>query len=135
MYPKGLVQIPTMTVSPGHTYTADVATNAGVYTLMLTDNNTGSTFTAPPQTSKRAQNASIEWIMEGPGNGLLTDFGNIGFTSASGTINGQTATVGSFGAAADAITMVSKKKKNVVTVRAAPAGLSDGSFGVNWQHA
>src|SRR6478672_899782 len=36
MYPKGLVQIP-MTVTPGHSYTADVATTGnGVYTLSLT---------------------------------------------------------------------------------------------------
>jgi len=131
MYPKGLVQIP-MTVQPGDTFTADVRTDgSGVYTLTLTDATTGVTFTAPPQTNANAQNASVEWIMEGPSNGSLTDFGSLGFTGATATINGKTGSVGSFGTAADAITMVGKKG----VIRAQPFGLSNDAFGVNWLHA
>jgi hypothetical protein len=133
MYPKGLVQIPltALTVAPNHTYTAEVSTTGnGTYTLTLTDVTAGQSFTAPPQVNANAKNASVEWIMEGPSNGTLTDFGSLGFTSANATINGKTSTVQGFGNAADAITMVGKRN----VTRAQPFGLSGDAFGVQWLH-
>src|SRR4051794_29221141 len=65
MYPKSLVQIPLITVHPADIFTADVqAGGSGIYTLTLTNTTTGASYTAPPQTSSNAQNASVEWIME-----------------------------------------------------------------------
>ena len=132
MYPKPLnfISIP---VNPGDSFTASVtATSSGSYLLKLTNNTTtaaNKTFQIT-QSSKKARNSSIEWVMEGPSSGLLTNFGTVNFTSASGTIGGQTKSVGDFGAAADPITMVTSQG----VTRAAPFGLSGPTFGVNWQH-
>jgi hypothetical protein len=66
--------------------------------------------------------------MEGPSSGLLTNFGSIGFTSASATIGGQPVAPSSSGA--QQITMVTTKG----TPRAVPSQASGTSFGVNWLH-
>lgn len=130
MYPKSLVKIAGIPVVAGHSYTGEVTAGAsGSYTLKLTDNSTGAKFQTV-QTSRKSRNASIEWIMEGPSSGLLTDFGSVSFSGASGTIGGTSAAVGSF-PSADPITMVTNQN----VVRAQPFGLSDGSFGVSWQHS
>ena len=130
MYPKSLVQIPTVGVHPGDSYTGEVTAGAGsTYTLRLTDNTTGDTFTTT-QSGGNTANASVEWIMEGPSNGTLTNFGTVPFTNGSASINGQTnasiATLRNL----SAITMVGKKN----LVRAQPNSLSRGSFSVTWLH-
>jgi Peptidase A4 family len=130
MYPKSLVQIP-MTVTPGHTYTGEVtSTNASTYTMKLTDNTTGATFQTT-QTSKKAKRTSVEWVMEGPSSGLLTNFSSVSFSQASATISGKTGTIASIGGA-DAITMVNSQG----LTRALPSALGTfgNSFSVAWKH-
>ena len=130
MYPKSLVQIP-MTVTAGHTYTGEVTSpNSSTYTLKLTDNSTGATFQTT-QTTRKAKRTSVEWVMEGPSSGLLTNFNSVGFSQASATISGKTGTIASFGTA-DAITMVNSQG----LTRAVPSALGTfgNSFSVAWKH-
>jgi peptidase A4-like protein len=136
MYPKPLNLINTVPVSPGNSFTATVTYSASTkgFTMTLRNNSTGNSFTTT-QISKKARRSSIEWVMEGPYNGLLTHFRTNGadtipFTSASGTISGVTGNLGSF-SNRDPITMVDQQG----TTRAVPTAVSGGtSFNVNWLH-
>ena len=128
MYPKSLVKL-SLPVVAGHSYTAEVTYTSGSFALSLTDNTTGTPVSAPPQASRKARRSSIEWVMEGPSNGLLTDFSTVSFTSASGTIGGVTGAVDSF-ANPDAITMVTRSG----LARATPGTASGGAFDVTWNH-
>lgn len=129
MYPKGLVQI-AVPVQPGHRYTGEVtALRGGSFRLGLRDGTTGAVFSTV-QSNRRARAASIEWIMEGPSNGLLSNFGSVAFSGASGTLGGLTAAVDGFANRAP-ITMVTGSG----TPRAIPSTASSGGFSVVWQHA
>jgi hypothetical protein len=127
MYPKSLVVIP-MTVTPGHTYTGEVTYTSGQYVMRLTDDTTGAPAFQTTQASRQEARSSVEWVMEGPSNGSLTNFGSVAFSAASATIAGQTGNLGSF-SGAQPITMVTKSG----APRAVPTAISGGtSFGVNW---
>jgi hypothetical protein len=128
MYPKNAVILP-MKVTPGHTYTGSVTYSGGLFTLSLTDNTTKVTNTEH-LSSKKAKRSSVEWILEGPSNGLLTDFGSDPFTAASATINGTTAGLTAFGSSAQSITMVNSSG----TVRAQPSSVSNNGFTDTWLH-
>lgn len=128
MYPLSTVVIPSITVNPGDSFTATVSYAAGTFTLTLVDNTTHVPFTTT-QTSSKAQRTSVEWIMEGPSHGNLTDFGSIGFTDATATIGGQTVTPSS--PSASPITMVT----NHGTDRAVPGLTGVNAFDVNWIHS
>jgi hypothetical protein len=131
MYPKGLVQL-SMAIHPGDVMTGSVtATAPASFTMTLTDKTSGATYTTTQTAKKVPARSSVEWIVEGPSNGLLSDFGTTPFSSSSATINGATGTVGSFGAAANPITMVT----STGAARATPSSVSGGSFSVTWQHA
>jgi hypothetical protein len=125
MYPKSLVTIP-MTVTAGHSYTGSVSYTSGGYVLTLIDNSNGQRFTTT-QNSKKARRSSVEWIMEGPSNGLLSNFGTVNFSGAAGTIGGQSVTASN----GQSITMVTSSGAS----RAVPSGASGGSFSVNWKHS
>lgn len=130
MYPQKTMVIASIAVHPGDAFTASVSYAAKGFAIALTDTTTGQSFRTT-QTSKKAQRTSVEWIMEGPSSGNLTDFGSIGFTGASATIGGQLVYPSS--ANADPITMVTNQQVD----RAVPSlvnGQPD-SFGVTWQHA
>jgi hypothetical protein len=128
MYPKSTVLIPSITVNPGDKFTATVSYGSAGFTMTLVDTTTGKSFSIT-QTSKRAKRSSVEWIMEGPSSGNLTDFGSVSFTSDSGTIGGLSVTPAS--SSADPITMVTKQG----TDRAVPSlSGSKGAFGVAWQN-
>jgi hypothetical protein len=127
MYPKSMVAL-KMTVKPGNTFTGSVTYNAGTFTLTLTDNTTGVT-DSERLSSNKAQRTSVEWIEEGPSNGLLSDFGSVPFSAASATINGKTGGLSSF-PTAQSITMES----NTGTVRAQPSAVSGNAFSVAWGH-
>jgi hypothetical protein len=134
MYPKPLAVIPTSAIQvvPGHSYTGEVTYTSGSFVMTLTDNSVaGSRPFRTTQSSKKAKRSSAEWVMEGPSGGLLTNFGTVGFTGASATVGGTAGTVGSFGAAAQSITMVDKSG----TTRAVPTAASGDAFGVNWFHS
>jgi hypothetical protein len=128
MYPKSLVQIP-ITVTAGDSFTGSVTYSSGGFSLTLTDNTTHQSYTTT-QSSKRARRTSVEWIMEGPSNGVLSNFGNVPFSSATATINGQATNPGASNA--NAITMVNGQG----TPRATPSGVTGGTaFSVSWNHA
>jgi hypothetical protein len=131
MYPKSLVMIGAVGVHPGDSFTAEVTYGgSGAFVLRLTDHTTGASFQTT-QTSKRAKRTSVEWVMEGPSSGLLTNFGSVGFSAASATISNLAGNLGSFGNA-QPITMVTKAG----VPRAVPSAVSGGtSFSVGWQHS
>lgn len=129
MYPKSTVEL-SMAVKPGDSFTGTVTYGGGdSFTLKLTNNTTHASFTTT-QTSKKAARSSVEWIMEGPSNGLLSDFRSVAFSGASAMISGQTGGLSSF-TAAQSITMVT----NSDVVRAQPSALSNSAFSVAWKHS
>lgn len=128
MYPKSLVTI-SMAVHPGNSFTGTVTYTGSSFTLKLTDNTTGASYSTV-QTAKSAARSSVEWVMEGPPTGLLSDFGSVPFSAASATINGQTAGLSSL-TGAQPITMVNSGG----TVRAQPTAVSANAFGVTWKHS
>jgi hypothetical protein len=135
MYPKGMVVLNMGPVSPGDSFTGSVAYSSQPggftgFTLTLTDTTTHVTKSVQ-QSSTKAPRTSVEWIMEGPSKGLLSDFGSpFGFTGSSATISGKTGGLSSF-TTAQPITMVS----STGTVRAQPSTVSSSAFGVTWKHA
>jgi hypothetical protein len=130
MYPKGTVVI-NQAVSPGDAMTGTVDyAGGGSFTLTLVDHTQNWTFTTT-QSSTNAQRSSVEWIVEGPSNGTLTDFGTLNFSTDSATINNTSDSLNRFGSAANAITMTTKKG----VVRAKPGTLgSGGAFADTWYH-
>jgi Peptidase A4 family len=129
MYPKSLVVVNLPGgVHPNDSYTAEVTYTSGSYVLRLTRNNSPTTFQTT-QVSKKARRTSVEWVMEGPSSGLLTNFASVTFSGLSATINGLTGNLGTFGNA-DPITMVN----NQGVPRAVPTPLSSSSFRVDWKH-
>jgi hypothetical protein len=127
MYPKSMVVL-KMTVKPGNTFTGSVTYNSGSFTLKLTDNTTRVT-DSEQLSSNKAQRTSVEWIEEGPSNGLLSDFGSEPFSAASATINGKTGGLSAF-PTAQSITMES----SAGTVKAQPSAVSSNAFSVAWDH-
>jgi hypothetical protein len=129
MYPKSLVQIP-MTIAPGNSITGTVTyAPSGGFTLTLTDNTTHASYTTT-QSSKKALRTSVEWIVEGPSSGTLSNFGTEPFSAAAATINGQSAPLSSLSGATP-ITMVSSQG----VTRATPSSVGKGgAFSVTWNH-
>ncbi len=92
MYPGDSVNISSLAISAGNSITASVVYSGGSFTLTLTDNTTGKSFTTQ-QSGSKLQRSSAEWIVEAPWSGgvlPLADFSTVAFTSASTTINGVT---------------------------------------------
>ena len=92
MYPGDSVNISSLAISAGNSITATVVYSGGSFTLTLTDNTTGKSFTTQ-QSGSTLQRSSAEWIVEAPWSGgvlPLADFSTVAFTSASTTINGVT---------------------------------------------
>lgn len=127
MYPKP-TQTVALAVHPGDSITATVSYAAGSFKMSLKDGTTGASFSTA-QASKKASRSSVEWIDEGPSNGLLSDFGSVTFSSASAAINGQTGSLGSF-AGAYPITM-----EVGGVIRAQPSAISGNAFTDSWQHS
>jgi Peptidase A4 family len=130
MYPKSLVVVNLPGgVHANDSFTAEVTyTGSSNYLLKLTKNNSPTASFQTTQFSRKARRTSVEWIMEGPSSGLLTNFSSVTFTGLSGTINGVTGNLGTL-ANVDPITMVT----NQGAVRALPSRLSDTSFRVDWK--
>jgi hypothetical protein len=131
MYPKSPVTI-SMAVHPGDSFTAKVSYSSGIFTITLSDNTTHATFTTR-QSSTKAARTSVEWIMEGPSNSGLTNFGTIPFGNAptgsdSATINGLSAPLSSF-PNPEQITMVNGSG----APRAVPSPLANSAFSVAWK--
>jgi hypothetical protein len=93
MYPAPAVSL-SLTVQPGDMVSATVASlGRGQFSLTLNDLTAGTSFTTT-QTSSRAKLASAEWVQEapsGPRGALpLANFGTIGFSGVTATVNGTT---------------------------------------------
>ena len=129
MFPKGAVFI-KKTVRANDAMSASVVANSSSsFTLTLVDTTQNWTFTTNQQASN-AQLGSAEAITEAPtarGSGIvpLSNFGTINYSGT--TANGQP--LGNLGP--EAITMVG----NGGVIKAAPGGISGGSFSVTWHHA
>jgi peptidase A4-like protein len=134
MYPKSLVQITSVSVQPGDHFTAEVTyTGGGNYAMTLNNATSGQSFSTT-QNSTKPVRSSLEWVMEGPSNGTLTNFGSVTFTGAQAAFNNAAlSNLGSFGAAADPITMVTKSG----IPRAVPTSplTSPDGFTVTWNHS
>lgn len=148
-YPNPMVQITSITVSPGDTISASVTYSPtdNTFTVSITDKT--QSWTSPPTTVSGATESSAEWIAEAPSSlgGVLplADFGRVNFglqytsvpatcyATISGVNNGVNSAIGSFGSAVQQITMGSIHGRTT-TVKAQPSGLSsDGtSFSVTW---
>lgn len=129
MYPAQ-TQVIDEPITAGDSMTGSVTYAASGFTMTLTDNTAGWTYQTT-QTSSKALRTSVEWIVEGPSNGTLTDFGTLSFSTDSATINGVSQSLDKFGTSANAITMTTKKG----VTRAAPGGLSrGGDFADTWYH-
>jgi hypothetical protein len=130
MYPKKLVVVNLPGgVHANDSFTAEVTYTSGSFLLKLTKSNSPAASFQTTQTAKRASRTSVEWVMEGPSNGLLTNFGSVSFTGLSASINNQSGNLGSF-SNADPITMVTSQG----APRAVPTLLSNTSFRVDWKH-
>ena len=118
------------TVAPGDHFNSTVSTDGkGNFALTLSDTTRGWSHTTSARL-KNAKLASAEIIAEAPSSSggvlPLSDFGTVGFTSAS--VNGALLTSSTPGI--DPITMASGS-----TVKAQPSSISNGSFSVAWKHS
>jgi peptidase A4-like protein len=93
MYPKGLVRITTMTISPGDQMNASVTYASGKFTLSITDTTKDQSFSIT-LSQKRAKRSSAEWVEEAPSSFFgvlpLAPFGTVQFSNAHATLNGIT---------------------------------------------
>jgi hypothetical protein len=96
MYPAFPVLISSVPISPGNsitasvTYTGIATDSVGTFTLSITNNTTGASFSTT-QTLITAQRSSAEWIEEAPSSGSvlpLADFQTVSFTGATTTVSG-----------------------------------------------
>jgi len=128
MFPRSAFRIAN-TVRAGDSLTATVvATSKKTFTLSLVNHSEGWAFSTQAR-QRKAKLVSAEAIAEAPsmrGAGIvpLANFGTINFSASA---NGQP--LGNFGP--EAVTMVG----NGGVVKAAPSGISGGSFSVFWHHA
>jgi hypothetical protein len=144
-YPAGSILISSVPVSPGNQMSAAVTYSGSEFTIKITNESTGKTYSKSSKVSG-AKRSSAEWIAEAPcctnrgGILPLADFGvvNLGadYTGISGT-NYATDTstsgpISDFGSSdIEEITMVSTRGVD----EAVPSGLTgDGtSFTVTWK--
>jgi len=143
-YPQGSVVISSLSVSPGNQISAEVSYSDSEFTIKITNENTGKSYSKSSKVSG-AKRSSAEWIAEAPcctsGGGILplSDFGTVylgaDYTGISGTNDAIDSTksgpISEFDSDVEKITMVSSKGKD----EAVPSALtSDGSsFDVVWK--
>jgi Peptidase A4 family len=143
-YPKGSVLISTVPVSPGNHISAEVVYSGSEFTVTITNETTGKSFSKSSRVSA-AKRSSAEWIAEAPcctrAGGILplADFGTVDFgedyTDVSGTNYATDSSVSgpinNFGTAVNEAIMVNG---STGADEAVPSSLtSDGtSFTVTW---
>jgi hypothetical protein len=142
-YPKGSVNISSITVAPGDQMSAAVTYSSSEFTITITNQTTGKTYSKSSKVNG-AKRTSAEWIAEAPcctrGGGILplSDFGTVylgedytGITSTNdATDSAVSGPINNFGTAVNESIMVSTKGAD----EAVPSSLSsDGSsFSVVW---
>jgi hypothetical protein len=94
------VTIPSLTVNPGDLMTGTVTVSGTTFTLTITDDTSGHSFSIPEVWSV-PQRSSAEWIVERPqvGGSLasLTNFGVASFSSATATTTGSPLSIQALG--------------------------------------
>jgi len=138
MYPAAPVNL-SLAIHPGDSMSAEVAASGSAFTLTITDNTTGQSFSTA-QTLSSAPRTSAEWVAEAPSSCNvffcsvlpLANFGSVNFSGSYATGNGHTGTIGDAAWSNDQIVMVTSSSQ----VKAQPSALSpDGmSFSDTWQH-
>jgi hypothetical protein len=117
-------------VRPGDSVTVTIAEqSANNWSIDFKNNTTGKTY----HTTKRytSSHSSAEWVVEAPSSGVgvlpLDNFGNVSFTDASATLNGQSADLSQMHA--QPITMLGGSGQQL----AVPSGIGTdgGSFSVS----
>lgn len=159
MYPRSSSTIRTMTVNPGDSITASVVYNGGgSFTLSITDNTNGQSFTttvhAPANGPNAAQRSSAEWVVERAATiyqGYLTilplaTFASTTFSDATFTLgSGASTTLQSATTAYppctgvspetscyDQMTMVSVDSSGNITPLVQTSAVSSNSFSVSF---
>lgn len=136
-YPQSELLISGLAVHPGDTMHGDVNyVGSNTFAVTITDQTTGASYTTTRLMST-AQRQSAEWIAEAPSSwsGVLplANFGTMGFTNASATLNGVTGTITNAAWQNDPLTMVTNSGQPKATLSNLSA---DGSsFNVTWQHS
>jgi hypothetical protein len=137
-----MVPISSVPVGNGNIISAEVSYNGSQFTLKLTDEKTGKSFSTT-KTASAAKRTSAEWISEAPSSGgtvlPLADFvkSNLGYDKTGikntnyASDSSITGPISDFGSKVEKITMV-----NGTTKKAVPSALTtDGSsFDVVWKH-
>jgi hypothetical protein len=142
-YPQPSIEIGSLSIKPGDNMSASVTYSGSEFTVTITDQTTGKSF-SKSSTVSGAKRSSAEWIAEAPcctfSGGILplADFGTVLFgedsTGVSGTNYATDSTtsgpIGDF-SIIEEITMARKKSGKLEAV---PSALSsDGtSFSVTW---
>jgi hypothetical protein len=143
-YPNPSYEITSITVSPGNQMSASVTYSGSEFTITITNESTGKSYSKSSKVSGAAR-SSAEWIAEAPcctnrgGILPLADFGTVDFgedyTGQSGTNyatdSSNSGDISSFGSAVNEAIMVNG---STGADEAVPSGLSsDGtSFTVTW---
>jgi hypothetical protein len=119
MYPHPGYYVRSITVKPGHSYTAKVNyAGSGNYILSLVDNTSGASFSIK-QKMPSAKRTSAEVIVEAPWSGGVLPLANFGTASFTGSMaNGQA--IGGF-TPLDPMTMLDPAGGT-----ATPSALTDG---------
>ena len=138
-YPANSVNI-AMTIHPGNKISASVAFSGGTFTLKISDDTLGTTFTKTGKVAS-AQRDSAEWIVETPEIcspscrlAQLTDFGTIHWTSDVATVSGVAGAIGNFSAVHKIILVKSSNHSvHLASTSALSSNLSD--FTVKWKNA
>jgi hypothetical protein len=137
-YPAASKNIPAaqLSVSPGDSITGGVHYDGTQFTVTLTNNTTGQTFSTSGAVSS-AKRMSAEWIAEAPSGGSvlpLANFGTVDFTNCTAAAPGTSlAPISSF-ATIDQINMTSKRGA-VVKATTSALGADGESFSVTWDSA
>lgn len=143
-YPKFSYLVPSVPVSPGDKMSASVDFSGAEFTVTITNETTGHSFSKSQRVPK-AQRSSAEWIAEAPcctnGGGILplSDFGTVDFgqkytgitDTDFATDSSTSGVIRAFGNAVNESIMVNG---NTGALEAMPSALSSdgGSFTVKW---
>ena len=133
MLPDVSQNVPSLTISPGDSITASlVETSAGQWTISLTDETSGQSFT--DNVAYTSSNSSAEWIEEDPSfsDGQLVPLDNFGTTTFSdGSTTSNNSALNLSSSNASQITLVDKSGQDEATTSAITGG-GEG-FSVTWQ--
>jgi len=128
--------IESIQVSPGNLMSASVSYSGGEFTLTITNESTGESYTETSRFSG-AMRSSAEWIAEAPcctrSGGILplSDFGTVFFDAGLSTDSSTSGPISSFGRNVEEINMTSKK--GAEEALALPLTAGGSSFSVTWR--